>query len=80
MPYHNKCIQGWFQLRRAGKLDGNLEKRGTGSLKWMNSTWWHSNGSKEQWPGAVPSSGGGDLHALSLKGSKRMQGRGRECF
>lgn len=33
----------------------------------MNGTWWHSNGSKEQWPGADSSSKGADLRALSLK-------------
>lgn len=80
MPYHNKSIQGWSQLRQAGKLDGNPEKRGTGSLKWMKDAWWYSNGSKEQWPGAVSSSGGADQHALSLKGSKSVKGKGREWF
>jgi len=81
VPYHNKSIQGWSQLRQAGKPGGNPEKRGTGSLKWMNSTWWwHSSGSKEQRPGALSSSGGADLRALSLKGSESVKGRGRECF
>lgn len=80
MPYHNKSIQGWNQLRQAGKLDRNPERCGTGSLRWMNSTQWHSAGSKGQWPDAVSSSGGADLRACSWKGSKSVKDRGRECF
>lgn len=79
MLYHNKRIQGWSQLQQAGKLDGNPEKRGTGILKWMSGTWWHSDGSKEQWPGAVSSSEG-LIYVLSLKGSESVKGRHRECF
>lgn len=50
------------------------------NLKWMNGIWWYSNGSKEQCPGAVASSGEADLRALSLKEYKSIKGKGRECF